>query len=212
MITVTCVWAGTKYSAEYVARLQKAVSEHLLLEHQLVCFTDQKFPDIPGVEFRKLPVLPFPIVYPWWYKVWLFSPDAKLSGRILFLDLDIMILKNIDKFVSYSGEFLGIRDFTRVQNPAIKTTNSSIMCWDQQKHQDVWERFSNSAELIQKTYPGDQNYISDYLGNRITWWPDTWALSYRWEYLKTGLQKETAVLVFHGRPKPHELDWQLLGG
>ena len=210
MITVACVWAGTKYSADYVSRLESAVSEHLDQEHEFVCFTDQEvLPDFSGVNFRKLPDLKFQIRYPWWYKIWLFSADSGLTGRILYLDLDVMLTQSISKFPSYTGSFLGLRDFTRVKNHKVTTTNSSIMCWDHELYRHLWQTFENNPREIQQNHAGDQNFISAQLRDQIIWWPDSWALSYRWEFLVSGAQTETAVIVFHGSPKPHEIDWQL---
>ena len=50
----------------------------------------------------------------WWNKLQLFSPEAELEGVNFYLDLDVVILENIDKFITYSNEdeFSITRDFS----------------------------------------------------------------------------------------------------
>jgi hypothetical protein len=210
VLTVVSVWSGNKYNSDYIKNLSWGLAEHLNCAYNFVCFTDASIiPAIDGVKFCQLPKLSFVLKHPWWYKIWLFGADSGLTGKVLYLDLDIMIVSNITKFVEFSGDFLGIRDFTRVTYKSTRTTNSSMLFWNHEKYHRVWDKFQQYPEQIQSKFAGDQNYISDELRSEITWWPDSWAISYRWEFLKSGTQKETAVIVFHGSPKPHEINWTL---
>ena len=76
----------------------------------------------------------------WWNKLQLFSPEAELEGVNFYLDLDVVILENIDKFITYSNEdeFSVTRDFSY----ATKGWNSSVMKWNNATETErIWNGF-----------------------------------------------------------------------
>ena len=94
---------GTKYGAEYVNRLYQMVRKNLTIPFQMICLTD----DTNGIddEIKCFPipelVLPDGLPERGWKKLTTFSPDLYgLSGNILFLDVDLVIIDNIDCFFS----------------------------------------------------------------------------------------------------------------
>ena len=70
---------------------------------------------------------------------------------------------------------------------------------------------------------GDQDWIYSQIRNNFQFWPDDWIRSYKWEIrsrndiIKIGLKRQfkevanpaidprTKILVFHGDPKPEEV-------
>ena len=102
MITVACVKWGDKYSEEYVYRLRDMVAKNLSIPHQFVCISDEFIEGIytskPPNEFE---------LDGWWPKMFLYRPDL-FTGKVLYLDLDTVIQKNIDALVSYSDGFCGV--------------------------------------------------------------------------------------------------------
>ena len=93
---VVCIKWGTKYGPEYVNILYAMVKRNITIPHKFVCITDDPTDLTPGIH-----ILPMQesIVEGWWHKLTLFKPTiGDLTGRILFLDLDVIITGNIDCF------------------------------------------------------------------------------------------------------------------
>ena len=98
-----CVYYGDKYKIEYVEKLYNTVQRHTTLPHKFICFTDSTIIEkrlkrtAPGhkIEFRQFKNHNFES---WFNKLQLFSPESNLEGNTLYMDLDIVIVKNIDCF------------------------------------------------------------------------------------------------------------------
>lgn len=220
--TVLCVRFGNIYGRDYVERLRNMVSRNLTIPYKFVCLTDDNH-RIDGVEN---------IVQPnsgykkgWWHKVHMFDPFLPITGRILYFDLDIVIHSNIDKLVSsYGSEFVGIRDFNRKFHSKWQYLNSSVMSWMHGSHPDIWLQFKKDPTAAQKLM-GDQDWIWKLHRNNIKFFPDEWIQSYKWEIrskndltqingrrrFRTENNDHTAdpacsVYVFHGEPKPQDVN------
>ena len=178
MITVACVWvnANVAYSADYVLRLRFMAKRGLSIEHRFVCLTDRP-EQIPDVE--TIAIEPPPTSRPgWWSKLELFNPVHGLSGEVLYLDLDVLVVALLMLIVEFehkglaliphAGTFEG-RQGLRV----VKRYNSSVM------------RFSFSAETyalytawtpgVARTLWGDQDWIGQQYPDQPTmpleWFP-----------------------------------------
>ena len=219
-IAVLCVRFGPRYGREYVERLRNMVARHLTVPYEFYCLTDDQHP-IEGVTSIVRPHAGY--VKGWWHKVHMFDPGLNLCGRVLYFDLDIVIHDNIDKLVSgYDQEFLGIKDFNRKFNPQWNILNSSAMSWIAGEHSDIFTAFQSNPKQAQKLH-GDQDWIWQMAKSQITFWPEKWIQSYKWEirnrnelvynggkrYFKDvrspTIHPECAVCVFHGDPKPDEV-------
>ena len=152
----------------------------------------------------------------------MFSPALPLQGTILYLDLDVIVFRNIDHFFSHNpGEFKIIRDFNRCRIKEWSHSNSSCMRWQSGTMQYLWSEFQNNPATVMQANHGDQDWIMKRAREDIRHWPDAWIRSYKWEMMprtqtkiKNGqkwvhqgaltVEKDTAVAVFHGKPDPHE--------
>ena len=96
MINFCCVLYGDKYDKKYVQNLYNMVQRHLSVPYKFYCFTDHLRLDkvLKGDIIVKQ--FPFADMQGWWNKMQLFHPDNGLSGVNLYLDLDVVILRNID--------------------------------------------------------------------------------------------------------------------
>lgn len=218
--TILCVRFGNKYGREYVERLRNMVSRNMLIPYQFVCLTDDRHP-IDGVRTIFQPSAGYQKL--WWHKIHMFDRDMPLEGRILYFDLDVVIHRNIDKLAKFNfKDMAGIRDFNRKFYPAWQYLNSSAMSWNHGEQHHIYESFrrdTNTAMRLQ----GDQDYIWKVMKNKITFWPDSWIQSYKWEIrsrdeltmidgkrkFKTHSNKDPypdcSVTVFHGDPKPQDV-------
>jgi len=217
---VCCLKYGNKYDASYVNKLYNMVSRHLTVDHEFVCFTENSADIDPNVRIQPLPALP---VTGWWYKPMFFNPDIGLKGTLLFLDLDMIIFKNIDDLFNFKpGEFCIIRDFNRYIIKKYEKFNSSIFRLNTGQHSHVYKNFVTDPKNIAKRYHGDQDWIRHCIKNNFEYWPDDWIQSYKWEmrgkprfdskprgerdFLVPGepaINLNTKVAVFHGDPNPH---------
>jgi hypothetical protein len=159
----------------------------------------------------------------WWYKMQLFNPEH-YQGNLLYFDLDVVINGDITWITHHDTEkFWTIKDFRYLQHPTLSGINSSIMWWNVERYQHVWEKFK--AEDVTKTvkqYHGDQDYLNatiDY--NNRRYFDVNRIKSYRWQIADGGfafpmrvprspgagavIDSDTCVMVFHGHPKPHEV-------
>lgn len=219
-ITVLCVRFGTKYGQDYVERLRNMVSRHLTVPYEFVCLSDDPT-KIQGV--RTLYQKSAGYNRPWWHKVHMFDPNLDISGRILYLDLDVIICNNLDKLVNANNNhFYGIQDFNRKFYPKYHHLNSSVMSWVHRSNQDIYQKFMENKAGAQKLH-GDQDWIWSIAKTRIKFWPINWIMSYKWEIrsreellYRTGkrgfatvknptIPSDLSIAVFHGDPKPEDV-------
>lgn len=216
MYNVCCVYYGSKYEPVYVQNLYNMVKRHLTLPYKFHCFTDhvRLHKIVQGdISFRPFPRHDFE---GWWNKLQLFNPQNGLTGVNFYLDLDVVILKNINCFVEWGSEttFGIIRDFGQPDT----TFNSSIMKWNNRVMDDIiWKPYMNER-VNHRKLQGDQNVITHYVKNNYTLspFPDEWTQSYKWfdrsrnRFHRTKWTYEqdpnAKIAVFHGRPNPHESD------
>jgi hypothetical protein len=225
-VDCACVIHGTGYDWIYVERLYNMLSRnlpngirfHVYTEHDrsvpahMTKHVLTNWPEISGLRRA------------WWYKLQLFNSEHH-QGNLLYFDLDTVILRDISWIPQLPAEYLwGIRDFKHLQRPGYSTLNSSVMWWNVDRMSWVWDQF-NTTNVVNTTrqYPGDQDYLNAVLGhNRIRYLEDSQIQSWRWQCLDGGynfntrrhkipgqgtqIPGSTSVLVFHGKPKPHEIN------
>ena len=217
---VCCLKYGSKYDASYVNKLYNMVKRNLTLDYEFVCFTENPVDIDPNIRIEPLPLLP---VTGWWFKPMFFNPKLGLKGTLLFLDLDMIIFKNIDHLFTYKeGTFCIIRDFNRYLIKNYNKFNSSVFRLTTGQHPRVYYNFLKDPKSVVRRYPGDQDWIRKEITNNFEYWPDEWIQSYKWEmrgkpkfdnkprgsrdFLIPGdprVLEETSIAVFHGDPNPH---------
>ena len=125
---------------------------------------------------------------------------VKIFGKYYYLDLDMVILDNIDDFLTYMpNEFMGLRDLLRIKRDTVNHLGSAIMRWEAGTHHDICDDMN---EYVMQRYHGDQDYIWAKKHNVMKFYPDEWTNSYKWE-LKMNKPINGKILAFHGTPKPH---------
>lgn len=220
---IVCLKWGTKYGPEYVNTLEQMVRRFCTLPFEFVCFTE----DSTGLNstVRTMPLSNAYNVTGWWHKPLLFNPNLPLGdpkGTILYIDLDVVIFRSIDKLLTFKpGEFCVIRDFNRHNAKDWKKFNSSIVRWQIGQHPQIYNDFITTAPTQVRRFHGDQDWLFAQVKDRFQFWPDEWIMSYKWEmrgkppmvrnkegikdFISPGVPKihpETSVAVFHGDPQP----------
>jgi hypothetical protein len=223
-VDCACVIHGDAYSWVYVERLYNMLSRHISRGIQLHVYTELERP-VPAPMIKH--VLPAWGIHgakrSWWYKMNLFD-SAEHAGPLLYFDLDTVIVNNIDWICELPlSWFWAVRDFKYLWRPAYYGINSSIMWWDTSKFNYVWEDFQKQdLSKVMKDHRGDQDYIAQTVDNKQVRFLDLERIkSWRWECLDGGynfkkrnyqftgnnavIPQNTDILVFHGQPKPIDL-------
>jgi len=208
MVTVWCLSWGDKYPDYYVQRLKRETEKYLSVEHRFVCITDH---DIEGVQ-----TMPPQVDWPgWWGKIQLFKPGLAFSKVNLWLDLDIVLTGSLDSMIeTYGGShFACAKNWAQSGHGGCQ---SSVMIWHGGK--------GCQAEIIYRLFDpkdarwppsndyrfwGDQEFIT-HLRNTghlaVTHFDPALIQSYKYHCRGKGLPAGCAAVVFHGDPKPAEVN------
>lgn len=210
---VICMKWGTKFGPQYVNRLYEMVEKNLTIPHRFICFTDdttglnkgiETFP-IPEVSFKNGPERG-------WNKLGVFRKTlADLEGEALFLDLDVLIIRNIDEFFNQVGDFFIIKDWDFKNYIG----NSSVFKFTIGQHDDIVDYFEKHSDEIRQEFRNEQAYLSYKMKEKgiLQYWPKQWCVSFKRHCLKPfplnwfmspTLPKDTKILIFHGHPNPEE--------
>lgn len=205
---------GKRYGPEFVNRLNKSIQKHTKRQTQLICFTDSNFGIDDKVKCYPLPNINLPesISETPWRKlsVWQY-PLQNLKGDILFLDLDLIITGDIDRFFDFNpGNYCVIENWTQIgQNIG----NTSCFRFPVEKYKFIFDEFQITPDKIWKKYHIEQIYLSDKIKDQI-FWPSDWCKSFKhnllpkwpiriWKPAK--LPKSTSIVAFTGKPDPDDV-------
>jgi hypothetical protein len=212
--TIICMKWGSLYGPEFVNRLYNSVKRHTKKTTKVYCFTDDTKDINKNVICKPLPKISLPNIIsltPWRkLSVWQF-PLYDLTGDVLFLDLDLVVTGNLDRFFDYKpGHYCVIENWTQLgQNIG----NTSCFRFPVGKHHTIFKNFETDPIKIWKKYHIEQIYISDKIKNQI-FWPSGWCKSFKhnllpkwpfriWKPAK--LPDDTSIVAFTGKPDPDDV-------
>lgn len=186
LITVVCfLWHDPtgrhnhlyEYSAEYVNKLRSMLARHLSLPHELVCVTDE-----PDGLHRDIRVVPTPAEVRGWpgmlRRLVIFREDAaELFGlRILLMDLDVVILRDITPLVDRPEDFVTWepRLYYHLKGQYSRY-NTGFLLMDAGARPQVWREFSveraqRELGAIHQGVVDEQAWITRILGPDETVW------------------------------------------
>ena len=135
-----------------------------------------------------------------------------MEGIALFLDLDVVIKKDLTPFFEEEGEFLICKDW---DFPNDIIGNSSVFRFEIGKHPDVLENFYKMGNSVCDSYRNEQAYLSYEMKKKgiLKYWDKSWCVSFKrhclqpfpLNYFKEPNEPVDAkILVFHGRPTPEQ--------
>ena len=205
-VNVICMKWGTKYTSNDVNVLHSMVKRHLTIPYRFVCLTDDSTGVSKEVECFDMPQIAKDLSP--WRKLGMFSEKiGDLSGKALFLDLDIVIIENIDCFFMFSNKFTIIENWTQKGRGI---GNSSVYCYTVGAHTDVIQYYRDNVEEVTNKYSNEQIYLSRKIGD-IDYWPANWCKSFKKHcipmyivryFVTPAKPKAVKIVVFHGNPKP----------
>jgi hypothetical protein len=172
---------------------------------EFLVFTDQ--PErFPGRTRRQIAVGSHPDDG-YWGKVRMFDPKWKLSGRVLYLDLDSLIVSSLDAIIDYPASFALTEDALvherqhlnrdRYGRRLVRRFNSSVMVWDGGTETDVFTAWTPD---VPKTLSTDQDWIGQQRPEAaalpLAWFPRISQVRPPWP--------AEAKVVLCKKPKNHE--------
>lgn len=225
-VNVACLIHGTGYSWNYVERLYSMVMRNITRPVRFHVYTEASR-EVPPHMIKHVLQEWSGVSGPrksWWYKMQLFNSDL-FKGSLLYFDLDVVIVGSLDWIpLMHPKFFWAPKDFRSMWRATHTGINSSVMWFDTQAFSYIWQDFKTRdlTHTIQK-FQGDQDFVSEVVDKRLLrYFPPNNAISWRWQakdggvnfknrlYLSPGTGTRftniTSILIFHGSPKPHEVD------
>lgn len=226
VVNCACVIHGSMYDWIYVEKLHSMLQRNFSYPIKLHVFTehDRKVPGTmikheleawPGIDGPKRA---------WWYKMQMFNPQH-FSGQLLYFDLDVVIVKNLDWILDLDPSyFWGIRDFRYLWRQNWQGINSSMMYWNTDLFSNIWKNFTATPILdVTRRFPGDQDFLTASIPQeKLQFFDQNLIKSWRWQIDNGGINMKTrqsimpgagtvlppstCVVVFHGNPKQHMVE------
>lgn len=159
--TVVCVWVNGQvaYTPEYVYRLQAMAKRWMPGPHRFVCLTDRPWA-LHGVD--SIPISGPGALKGWWSKLRCFDASLRLDGRILYLDLDTLVVDSLAPILQYPASFaLAPHGGTFQGNAGLQVVhrfNSSVMVWDAGVNYRLFDDWTPS---VAARLWGDQDWIGE---------------------------------------------------
>ena len=205
---------GSRYGHEYVNRLYNSIKKNTKRPTELYCFTDETLNIDKNIICKPLPKISLPeaIADTPWRKMSLWQdPLYDLKGDILFLDLDLVITGNLDRFFDFKpGFYCVIENWTQLgQNVG----NTSCFRFPVGKYNSIFEKFEKNPEKYWKKYHIEQIYLSAQIRDQV-FWPNQWCKSFKHNLLPSWpfriwkpakLPQDTSIVAFTGKPDPDDV-------
>ena len=205
---------GSRYGHEYVNRLYKSIKKHTKRSTVLYCFTDDTSNIDKNIICKPLPNISLPetIACTPWRKMSLWQdPLYDLKGDVLFLDLDLVITGNLDRFFDFKpGFYCVIENWTQLGQ---KIGNTSCFRFPIGKYASIFEEFQKNPSKYWKKYHIEQIYLSTQIKDQV-FWPPEWCKSFKHDLLPrwplriwkpAKLPQDTSIVAFTGKPDPDDV-------
>lgn len=211
---------GTLYSSGYVNVLYNACREFISGDFRFVCLTDDPAGLHDAIETHPIPDIGCSQAHyaaGAWPKLSVFtSPLYGLSGRALFIDLDVVILDALDPLFECRGPLHAVgggRDWRHGRVPTAPTMNTSVFGFDIGGSTEISRAFEKDPNRASGSFGNEQQFVE---GTVEEWkpWPDPWVISYKRHIVRKSLlapllgphpvPQGARIVAFHGKPNPRD--------
>jgi len=218
---ILCMKWGDVFSPEYVNILYRACCAHVTGPIRFVCLTDDANGLLPDI--HALPIPDIGLTQDQWYTsgVWpklaLFQKDLHdLSGRALFIDLDMMIVGSLDPFFDETDPLtvLDVGDGWRPNGTEKPEVGTGVFAFNIGEQRQILDSFMADRDGVIAGFQNEQDYVGE-MGQGIGFWPTGAVISFK-RFLRRGLGRDlfvsppppgpdVAIVAFHGAPRPIDL-------
>ncbi len=196
-----CVNVGDKYSDFYVDALYAGIKRNTEQDFKFWCITDRPRDVNPEIA----QIIVDDELTGWWAKLHLFNAGLSLPHKVIFFDLDTIIIKTIDALRN-CYTLLPLATLDEFGNPSHWA--SGVMIMDRAELFYLWQYRHN-----QNGFHGDQDWLEHHAKGKTEHkflqdiLPDGYFVSYKEHNLMFDVPGDkTHVVCFHGTPKQHECD------
>lgn len=218
MKQVACVKWGTGYGPEYVNRLYGMVARHVTPPFRVVCLTDDDHGIRSEVECFELPELgclhPQRTLGKWRKQVLWGRTVPGLTGVVLFIDLDSVIVDSIDPYFEHGSpdDVILARNWTR---PLARLGQTSVFRYTVGANPHLLDNFRADPQGIADRFRYEQHYVTRSVTGGIKFWPETWTRHFRlhclppfpFRYLwPAKLPRGARIVTFPGGPNPDDIE------
>lgn len=179
---IICIKWGTKYGAHYANKLYGMVSRNITPPFRFVCFTDDSTGVRPEIECQELP--PLDVTMPTntlgkWPKSRLWGEKlGNLTGTVLFLDLDVVIVDSLDPFFEYGDPEDVILSYNP-SNPLEKLGQTSCFRFQVGSMVSLQEKFKADPQGIADKYRFEQRFVTRNVPGGVKIFPKQWVAHFR---------------------------------
>ena len=194
-------WSSSDMASKYVNTLYASIRRNYNFPFRFVCIHED------GVHFKELfsevELIPFqPKGHGRIPKLKMFDKELWLSGRIITMDLDVIITGCLDELFTYKGDFMTRASF---KDPTV--SGGDIIFFDSEKTYPLWDyvlqdhpiikNANGNERMVYREYFKDQkiDYIQDLFPGSI--------LSYRTHIRHGRIPNGCSLISCHGNPRPH---------
>lgn len=179
---IICIKWGTKYGAHYANKLYGMVSRNITPPFRFVCFTDDTTDVRPEIECQELP--PLDVTMPTntlgkWPKSRLWGEKlGDLTGIVLFLDLDVVIVDSLDPFFEYGKPEDVVLSYNP-SNPLEKLGQTSCFRFQVGTLVSLQEKFKADPQGIADKYRFEQRFVTRNVPGGVKIFPKAWVAHFR---------------------------------
>ncbi|MDN3919034.1 glycosyl transferase [Roseateles violae] len=220
MKQIICVKWGQKFGPDYVNRLYGMVRRNISGPFRLVCLTDDARGLRREVEAYALPELGCAAPQRSmgkWRKLVLWGAELPaltgLSGPVLFIDLDSVIVDNIDGYFSYGDpeDVILARNWAK---PLQRLGQTSVFRFPAGRHPQILAHFRANPQGIADRCRFEQHYITEAVPGGIKFWPEAWTRHFRLHclppfplryFMPARLPQGAKIVTFPGGPNPSDV-------
>ncbi len=143
----------------------------------------------------------------WWGKMEIYK---NMPGPTLILDLDTVILRKFEMTAEEQLHSYVMRHFTRDGFRAPEELACGVMFTTEEFRRKVYAHFSaDPAKYIAEVRGDDQAYFKKYWNKDLRrfqdYFPDQF-ISFKLNYHQNGMTEDATFMVFHGLPRPWDVD------
>ena len=222
MLNILCMKWGRAYGADYVNILHRASRAHMERQFRFICLTDDPAGLDEGIEVFPVPDMGLPPerqAHGGWPKLSVFAPKLyDLEGRLLFLDVDIIITGGLDVFFEHDAGVRLIREWPQLghilRGRRRLGGNSSVFAFEIGTQTQIYEAFMADPRAAFAGFRNEQRFLVAH-AREVDYWPQGLCLSFKSDLMRPvpvnficpprRLPKSARVVVFHGRPLPEEV-------
>lgn len=215
MKQIICIKWGAKFGPEYVNRMYGMVARNITPPFRLICFTDDTTGLRPEIEPRPLPEFSYqaPVnTRGKWPKSRLWGDLGDITGEVLFLDLDAIIVGSLDDFFTYGepGDTVLARN---PNTPLEKLGQTSVYRMRVGSLKPLQELFRADPQGIADRYKYEQRFVTRNAPGGVKFWPKAWVAHFRFHCIPAfpanylippRIPKGARIVIFPGNLNPHD--------